>query len=217
MPPIETCGSIPTNPCSCYNNVTVDFGLDLMTGFNTVKISNIGVSALDLDISASDFLSENNLLGIIGVEASTDVATFGSNGSVTVGIDLCYIGSSSLNGDLRLSITAALTINATTTVTTCKTSNNAQGFKAAFDFNIMFTDIGLQDPDVTIDTSNLSPNMKDFLANTIASIEAGATDVVNAIPDKTLDTAINTAADAVETLIQSTVNSVIPTCTALTT
>jgi hypothetical protein len=212
MPNIEFCGYSIGGTCVCYNNISTTFGLDSLTGFNTMSLAELKVGEIDLDFQLSDFLSAGNLIAELGVVATSNMAVFGSNGSIAVGLEICVIGNSEITGDLRLSLTAELEITAKSTITSCTTAGGTAGIKPTFDLNITFTGVGLQDPVATLDTSALSDTAEQLLSGAITAITDGITAVVNAVPDSVLSSAINGAGNVVETLLQTTVDAILPEC-----
>jgi hypothetical protein len=217
MPNIQSCALLIDETCVCYNNISTTFGLDSLTGFNTVTLAQLEVDKLDVDFQISDFLSAGNLIAELGVVAASSPAVFGANGSIAVGLEICVIGNSQFVGDLRLSLTAELVINATSSITSCTATGGGTGIKPSFDFNITFHGVGLQNPVATLDTSALSGEAEQLLLGAITAITDGITAVVDAVPDSVLSSAINAAGDFVENLIQNTVDTVLPDCISFST
>jgi len=211
MPNIESCAFFVGGTCVCYNNISTTFGLDSLTGFNTLGLAQLEVDTIQLDFQFTDFLSPGNLIAELGVVAATNLAVLGSNGSIAVDMEICFVASQ-LEGDLRLSLTAGVVINATTSITSCTPTGGGTGIKPTFDFDITFTGVGLQDPVATLNTSALSEDAEQLLSGAITAITDGITAVVDAIPDAFLSSTINAAGDLVENLIQNTVNAVLPEC-----
>jgi len=201
-----------TGPASCSNTIGTTVAITLLTGANTIQLNRLIIDQLNVNGEFSDFATPGAAIADVAVVADTAPVTFGADGTLTVDLAICSATSLALNGDLGLALSATLLISSSLTLAACTPESGMYAIAPSIDFQITIGGVSLGDPTVTVDTSDIDATTALFFSNVINQIQGTIETAVGAIDDSVIETAVNGAADGIESLIQLGVDAVLPTC-----